>query len=238
MKKKTYFILLAIFLIVFAVSAYKIGNYYWNKHKSDQATQKAAEHVKIEETNDEPKLIDVDFKALREINSDIIAWLYCPDTQISYPVVQGTDNAYYLSHLLDNSYNVNGAVFMDYRGTPDFSASNNILYGHHMKSGAMFAPLMQYKEQDYYDKHPCMYLFTPKQNYCLELFAGVVVETDDTIYGSNISTDALTQYLSQSTFTAKEDVKVNCPIVTLSTCSYEFENARYVVLAKMVPLDN
>ena len=236
MKKKTYFILLAVFLIVFAVSAYKIGNYYWNKHKSDQAIQKAAGYVKIEETNNEPKLIDVDFKALQEINSDIIAWIYCPDTQISYPVVQGTDNAYYLSHLLDNSYNVNGTVFMDYRGTPDFSAPNNILYGHHMKSGAMFAPLMQYKEQDYYDKHPCMYLFTPKQNYRLELFAGVVVESDDAIYGNDISTEALAQYLSQSTFTAKEDIKADCPVVTLSTCSYEFENARYVVLANLIPI--
>lgn len=236
MKKKVYYILLIVFFIVFAFSAYKLGGYFWTKHESDQVIQKAAEHVRIKKTDNESELIEVDFKALREINSDIIAWIYCPDTQINYPVVQGKDNDYYLSHLLDNSYNVNGTVFMDYRGTPDFSASNNILYGHHMRSGAMFAPLMQYKEQKYYEKHPYMYLLTPEQNYRLDLFAGVVVKADDSIYSGQMSTADLSQYISQSTFTAKEDITAACPIVTLSTCSYEFENARYVMLAKMTAI--
>ena len=237
MKKAVYYILIVIFVGIFAFSAYKIGSYYWAKHKSEQVIQEAEKYVQVDKKSDEPELITVDFDALREINSDIVAWLYCPDTQINYPVVQGSDNMFYLSHLLDGSYNVNGTVFMDYRGAADFSDPNNILYGHHMKSGAMFACLMQYKESDYYDAHPTMYLFTPDQTYRLDLLAGVVVKSDDDIYTADMTADKLAYYMNQSTFTTKTEPTETNKIVTLSTCSYEFDEARYVILTQMVPIE-
>lgn len=236
MKKVAYYALLVILLGVFAFSAYKIGSYYWEKHKSDQLTQEAAKYVRIDETDNEPEMIEVDFDALREISSDVIAWIYCPDTQINYPVVQGSDNIYYLSHLMDDSYNVNGTIFMDYRGKTDFSDVNNIIYGHHMKSGAMFANLIKYKEKGFYEAHPIMYLFTPEQTYRLDLLAGLVVESDDPIYSFDLDTEQVQYYMTQSTFASKAKVNPDYPLVTLSTCSYEFEDARYVVLAQMVPI--
>lgn len=236
MKKVAYYALLVILLGVFAFSAYKIGIYYWEKHKSDQLTQEAAKYVRIDETDNEPEMIEVDFDALREISSDVIAWIYCPDTQINYPVVQGSDNIYYLSHLMDDSYNVNGTIFMDYRGKTDFSDVNNIIYGHHMKSGAMFANLIKYKEKGFYEAHPIMYLFTPEQTYRLDLLAGLVVESDDPIYSFDLDTEQVQYYMTRSTFASKAKVNPDYPLVTLSTCSYEFEDARYVVLAQMVPI--
>lgn len=236
MKKVAYYVLLVILLGVFAFSAYKIGSYYWEKHKSDQLTQEAAKYVRIDETDNEPEMIEVDFDALREISSDVVAWIYCPDTQINYPVVQGSDNIYYLSHLMDDSYNVNGTIFMDYRGKADFSDVNNIIYGHHMKSGAMFANLIKYKEKGFYEAHPVMYLFTPEQTYRLDLLAGLVVEADDPIYNFDLDTEQVQYYMSRSTFASKAKVNSDYPLVTLSTCSYEFEEARYVVLAQMVPI--
>ena len=238
MKKAAYYVLLAALIGVFAFSAYKVGSYLWEKHKSDQVTQEAAKYVQVEKTEDaEPEMITVDFDALREVNSDVIAWIYCPDTQINYPVVQGPDNDYYLSHLLDGSYNANGTIFMDYHGAADFSDANNILYGHHMKTGAMFANLIKYKDPDFYEKHPCMYLFTPQQNYRLDLFAGLVVEADDDIYFGDVTMEQLQRCVSRSTFTAQTDIPAENPIVTLSTCSYEFDDARYIVLAELVPIE-
>lgn len=237
MKKIAYYTVLVILLGVFAFSAYKIGGYYLEKYKSDKVTQEAAQYVHIEpKESEDPNIIDVDFKSLQEVSDDIVGWLYCPDTQINYPVAQGSDNAYYLTHLLDGSYNVNGTIFMDFRGAEDFSDFNNVLYGHHMKSGAMFAILVKYWEQEFYDAHPCMYLLTPKQNYRLDLFAGLVVPSDDEVYSSNVSMDHLQYLADNSTFTSSVDISTVNSIVTLSTCSYEFEGARYVVMAKMVPM--
>ena len=71
-----------------------------------------------------------------------------------------------------------------------------------MKTGAMFANLIKYKDPDFYKKHPCMYLFTPQQNYRLDLFAGLVVEADDDIYFDDVTTDLLERCVSRSTFTA------------------------------------
>ena len=237
MKKVAYYAVLVILIGVFAVSAYKIGGYYWAKHKSDTVTQEVAQYVHIEQpaVEEEPEMIEVDFKSLQEINSDIVAWIYCPGTQINYPVVQGGDNAYYLNHLLDGSYNVNGTIFMDFRGAADFSDFNNILYGHHMKSGAMFANIIKYQDPKFYDAHPCMYLFTPEQNYKLELFAGLLVAADDGVYSSDLSMDYLQYLVGRSNFTSPVSISGDDTIVTLSTCSYEFEDARYIVLAKMVP---
>lgn len=237
MKKAAYYVLLFALIGVFAFSAYKVGSYLWEKHKSDQVTQEAAKYVQVEKENEEPEMITVDFDALREINDDVIAWIYCPDTQINYPVVQGSDNDYYLSHLLDGSYNANGTIFLDCHGAADFSDANNLLYGHHMKSGAMFADLIKYKNPDFYTAHPYMYLFTPQQNYRLELFAGLVVEADDEIYSSVISMEQLQRCVSRSTFAAQIDIPDRNPVVTLSTCSYEFDDARYVVLAELVPVN-
>lgn len=238
MKKVAYYVVLVILLSVFAFSAYKIGGYYLEKHKSDKVTQEAAQYVHIEQpkVEEEPKMIEVDFASLQQVNSDIVAWIYCPNTQINYPVVQGSDNAYYLNHLLDGSYNVNGTIFMDFRGAADFSDFNNILYGHHMKSGAMFANIIKYQDPKFYDTHPCMYLFTPEQNYRLDLFAGLVVSSNDGVYSSDISMDYLQYLIDRSTFTSPVDISTDDTIVTLSTCSYEFEDARYIVMAKLVPL--
>ena len=78
--------------------------------------------------------ITVDFERLQEENKDIIAWLYCPDTEINYPVVQSKDNEYYLRRLLDGTWNIAGTLFMDYRNAADCSDLHTIIYGHNMKN--------------------------------------------------------------------------------------------------------
>ena len=185
MKKAVYYILLAIFIGVFLFAAYQIGSYMLEKHKSDEVLKDAGKYVYIpdlssdEEPEGEPEQVYVDFAALEGVNSDIVAWLYGADTGLNYPIVQAEDNDYYLYRLLDGTWNKNGTIFMDYVNRSDFSDQNTLVYGHHMKSGAMFGALVQYKKQEFYDAPPYLYLYTPQQSYRLDLIAGSVVDYDD-----------------------------------------------------------
>lgn len=238
MKKCAYYGVLIVLIGIFLFSAYKIGDYMLEKYRSDRLLDDAAQFVTVEESNKEdhdPERIEVDFDKLREQNEDVVAWIYCADTNLNYPVVQAEDNDYYLHRLLDGSWNNNGTIFMDYRNQADFSDGNTLIYGHHMRSGAMFGGLVKYQKQEFYDKHPHLYVMTPEKNYRLDLLAGCVVENTSDIYSTQISTDQLNDCMSHSTFATKAEYQGG-HIVTLSTCSYEFEDARYVVLGELIPL--
>lgn len=80
----------------------------------------------------------VDFKALKKINPDIVAWIRIPDTSIDYPVVQGNDDSYYLTHTFKKTEHVAGAIFLDSDNNADFSDDKNIIYGHNMKDGTFY----------------------------------------------------------------------------------------------------
>ena len=112
--------------------------------------------------------IDVNFGALNAMNANVVGWLYCEGTPINYPVVQSTDNSYYLNRLYDNQSNSAGAIFMDAQNAPDLSDVNTIIYGHNMKNGSMFASLQNYDEQWYYGEHPVMYYLTKDHDYQID----------------------------------------------------------------------
>ena len=111
-----------------------------------------------------------------------------------------------------------------------------MIYGHHMKTGAMFADLMKYKSQSFYEEHPYMYIYTPEQTYRLDLFAGAVVDCVAPIYSFDPSSDVVNDCINNSTFDAAIDYPAN-HIVTLSTCTYEYDDARYVILGDLVPIE-
>ena len=168
-------------------------------------------------------------------NPNIVGWLYSEGTPINYPVVQGTDNSYYLTHLYDGTYNANGCLFLDCRVNRDFSSLHSIIYGHYMRSGAMFASLAGYKDQSYYEEHPTLMLMATDENYTVALFAGYVASVDDpaweVVFSDASAFEAwLIQAQERSTFDSSVKPTSNDRILTLSTCSYEFNNARYVVL--------
>lgn len=236
-------VLLVIFAAVFCYSAYRLIAYYLDNRRQAAITDQAQEYVDTaapeeqaaDGTSDE-KVLSVDFDGLRQINSDVKAWIYCPDTKIDYPVVQTGDNEYYLNRQFDRTWNSNGTLFLDCRCTQAFQGGNSIIYGHHMKSGAMFGELSKYKSQAFYEEHPCMYLATTEETYRVELVAGCVVEADADIYQDVTQTPDVSYFTSHSTFTPARETIPTGEWLTLSTCSYEFDDARYVVLGVLVPL--
>lgn len=188
----------------------------------------------------DPSPITVDFDALLAQNPDVRGWLYCADTVINYPVMQAADNDFYLHRLYDRSYNGSGSLFIDFRCTGSFASRINLIYGHHMNDGSMFASLVNYRKQEYYDAHPCMYLNTPEGNYRVDLFSAFITAADSAVYVTGFATDEEYQaYLLKmkafSEFDCDVTPTVDDSIVVLSTCTYEYNQARYVVFGKLVP---
>ena len=162
--------------------------------------------------------IVVDFEALAERNNDVCGWLYCPNTVISYPVVQA-----------------------EAMSAKDFDNDNSIIYGHHMKDGGMFAGLVNYGKMNYYEKHPVFYLNTPEMNYRVEVFAAFLTDMYSDAYNNSFDSDEEMQAwldAARELSAIKTDVKVQPGdrVLTLSTCTYEYDTARYVVMGKMVPI--
>lgn len=180
--------------------------------------------------------LTVDFDALCAAHPDVVGYIYCPDTNISYAVLYGKGNDYYLYHDIDGNYNDNGSIFVEELNSGSFSDNNTILYGHHMKSGLMFANLTLYKNSSFYPNHPCMYLYTPTQDYRIDLYAGFVCAHDDEVYATGLTQDQLKAMAAKSTFTSAIDTPTGRTI-TMSTCSYEMPNGRYVVVGELVPID-
>lgn len=167
-----------------------------------------------------------------------IGWIYCEGTPINYPVVQTDDNSYYLKHLFDGTYNNAGCIFLDMMNSPDFTDSNSILYGHNMKNGTMFASLNNYKEQEYYDTYPEILLVTENQNYRIELFAAYDAAVEEQAWDISFSTrEEFRQWLDgavqRSYFSSETVPQPTDRVITFSTCSYEFDNARFVLLGKL-----
>jgi sortase B len=181
--------------------------------------------------------LTVDYTALRDINEDAIGWLYCPDTVIDYPVVGAEDYTYYLRHLPDGTYNINGSLFLDYHDQWDFSDQLSVIYGHNMKTEKMFGTLVNYKTQSYFDEHPYLYLYTPAGNYRIALVYGAVVSAEAWgEQGYALNAEALMAYAAaNTTFTSSVQYTGDEQLVALSTCSYEYEGARYFVVGILQP---
>lgn len=251
-KKTLYTILILVFAGIFILGAVQVylqlreygegessytemEQYVWVDESPEDIGDERQEGNQSGEGEPDVNWPAVDFEALSEINPDIVAWIYIEDTKINYPVVQGRDNRYYLKCLFDGKWNSAGCIFLDSRNEPDFSDRHSIIYGHHMKNGTMFSGLTEYKKQEFYEGHPTVLLMTPEQNIRVEIFAGYVASVEDNAWEIAMGSDGefenwLEEAKERSCFKSEVAPAVTDRIVTLSTCSYEFDNARFVLL--------
>ena len=183
---------------------------------------------------------EVDFEALKKINDEIVGWIYCPGTPINYPLLKANDNDYYLHRSYDRSYLFNGSIFVEARNQPLFLDSNTIIYGHNMRDGSMFEALENWQDPSFYETHPYILIFTPDQDYVVILFSGYTTSATSDSYqifsGPGEELDAYLQSaVSQSDFSTSVELDPNAKYVMLSTCSYVFDNSRYVLHGMLLP---
>lgn len=246
MNKKLKVILLIIFLGVFSFSLYKVIDYFVELNKNEKSTDNLIEKAIVfeesdnnEEENEYKLPFTVNFGALKQQNKDIVGWLYSKDTPINNPILQSNDNAYYLRRLITGEYNHAGSLFMDYRNDSKMQDYNTIIYGHNIKNETMFGSLPKYKNQDYYENHKFMYYFTPEKNYLVRVFCACTESTNSKIYTfNNLTQNTIDNIIKKSDFTSDVTVTENDKIITLSTCAYEYEDARYIVLGKLEEIPN
>lgn len=188
-----------------------------------------------------PYVSPIDFEALQKENPDIAGWIRIEGTQINYPIVQGTDNDFYLNHDFNGGKNVSGAIYLDFESRKDFEGRNNIIYGHNMKNGTMFKDVVKYKDEAFFKEHQYFTIYTPKREIRLKAVAAY--------YGEARPIVRKTRFVSQESFDAfvqamispcKYAENVRYPartLYTLVTCSYEINDARTFLFAVEVDGD-
>ncbi len=185
--------------------------------------------------------LDVDFDELTAVNGDVVGWICCEDTVISYPVLHGADNDAYLRRDYRGEYAFCGSIFTDADNAKGFSDANTLVYGHNMKDGTMFSSLENWLDAEFFAAHPTMWLLTPEQNYRIELFSAYSTSAlSDTYTVIHKGGEALASYLAaasaRSVVQTGTELPQNAHYVVLSTCADSFDLARIVVHGKLVPI--
>ena len=182
------------------------------------------------------ELQNKDIDALREVNSDVLGWIEIPGTAISYPLVQGTDNQYYLEHTWKKEASSVGSIFLEAKSSADLSDFNTVVYGHRMLNGSMFASLKYYKDQSYWAEHPYVYITDGQVCRRYEIFAAYEVSITGTTYQIVFPDEESKQaFLDTCTGWSVIDTDVTPTvqdqILTLSTCTGNGHATRWVVQA-------
>ena len=192
-----------------------------------------------------PDVLD-EYKTLYEKNKRLIGWLKIDDTNIDYPVMQTSNNEYYLDHNFNQEYDKNGSIFMDYACSAYPKSTNLILYGHHMKSGNMFGNLQKYAKESYGKEHALIQFDTiyEKATYqVMYVFRSQVYNEDDIVFkyyqfieaNSEAEFDSYMNEMSKmSLYDTGVTAKYGDSLLTLSTCDHSQEDGRFVVVAKRV----
>lgn len=174
-------------------------------------------------------------QSLNNAYPDAIGWLYIPDTAINYPIMQSDDNDYYLSHAYDGSYLKAGSVFLDHRCENRFMNPINIVYGHNMRNGSMFAGVVNFADPAYLDSHRYGWLSTPETVYRVDFFSCAKADWHDELYDGSLSAADWIPHVENLSVVCREmEYSENDRFISLSTCSYEFQNARTILTGKLV----
>ena len=222
--------LLLLAALILAFTGYKM---YRKGHKQESEEKEQEEfYDRIRGENGRDKLAEA-----TAINPQTVAWLTIPETPIDYPVLQSEDNEYYLNHDLNREESQLGVPFLDYRCDSDFSGFHSIIYGHHITKERMFTPLVHFTEEEYFDSHTYGELITEEETYKIHFLACMVLKSNSFVYETVfLSEEEKAEFLNKVKDQAVQirdfnvEELIEGQMVTLSTCSYEFEDARTVLI--------
>lgn len=180
----------------------------------------------------------IDFASLLNVNEDITGWLKVSALDISYPIVQGEDNDYYLHRTFEKTENFAGCIFMNCDNEADFTDQNTIIYGHNMKDGSMFGKLKQFKEKENFEKSKYFWVFTSDKIYQYRIFSAATVDKSGLFYQVVFRDNDFEQWMNaafENSVVENSDVELASDdrVVTLSTCTGD-DATRFVVLGKLV----
>ena len=257
---------LAVCLTVLGVSGFMVWNNYAQRQDNQEEFAELSRQTTVSATNDEATtapetgMVDVDaaaraderefarlgsdtnqnsvhdFKSLREINSECIAWLTIPGTTVDYPVMHTpNDPEKYLNRSFYGNYSVSGVPFLDADCT--VYGTNMIIYGHDMNGGTMFAPLLNYLTKSYAQQHTTIQLETEQGEKIYTVYCAARVKSDDLFY--NLKDAPNQAYFDQKVkdlsrralYTLGNQPEYAQKLLTLSTCTNTGQDDRVIVVA-------
>lgn len=246
-RRRGWNIALALSLVVLVGSVITLGVMAFSYIQGQQVYDRVADRAFISpigSVESQPlSEVRLDWDALAAMNADTVAWVYIPGTNVNYPVVQGRDNAYYLTHDFEGTEGwlaQRGAVFQEASNAPGFTDAANFFYGHHLNDGTMFSALAGFVDQSAFDAARTVYVFTPQGNLRLRTFSLVHCAFDDPIVQTSFESNAeLALYVQDkmdrsvveaSGTPAARDI---ARVFALATCDNQSSNGRYVLFCSV-----
>ena len=248
-KGKSRKIIIAILTLILVISIAYITYYFYNQHKEKQDNQDILDNIEIDISQVTEKTTErmLQIRELQKENEEVIGWLEIEGTKINFPVLQGTDNEYYMKHTYKKEFSNDGSIFLDkdYKWEPP--SSNLLIYGHNNKNGNMFQDLLKYQEESYYKEHPFIRFTTEKSDDTYEIISAfnsrVYYKSEQNVFRYYYFVNAETEEeynefvnncKSSSIYDTGKTATYGKQLLTLSTCEYSQEDGRFAVVARKV----
>ena len=197
-----------------------------------------------EEQNEETERM-LQIKQLQEQNADIVGWLEIKNTNINYPVLQGTDNSYYMTHNYKKENSKNGSIFLDANYNWNIPSNNLLIYGHNLGNGMMFQELLKYEKESFYQEHPVIRFTTAEEDAKYEIISvlksRVYYKSEKNVFRyyyfiNSESEEEYNQFVrnakNASLYPIDATASYGDQLITLSTCSYYVQDGRFAVVGK------
>ena len=265
-RKVIYFLIYTILAILITLSIIYIINIFLDKKQAiqesklldkieineNQVNETITEEIvnestqeNIEETINQKNERILKVQKLQEENPDIVGWLEIEGTSINYPVLQGNDNEYYMTHNYKKQKSKNGSIFLTKDYDWSIPSSNLLIYGHNLSNGTMFQELLKYEKEDFYKKHPIIRFTTNNEDAEYEIISAfksrVYYKSEKNVfryyYFVNAKTEAEYNEFVQnakkaSLYNIDKTAQYGEQLITLSTCSYHVEDGRFAVVGR------
>lgn len=258
--KKVYQILIIVFGIAFiCCGIFLIRDYITKKNAEEQFQQLAqntqqngdGQTVPVEEVDILKELgvtipdLGLDWEKIKEENEDIYAWIYIPETNVNYPILQHpTESDYYLDHNLDHSTGRPGCLYTQLLNSKQFTDSNTVIYGHNMKNGTMFKTLHNFESEEFFDSNRYIYIYTPEKTLVYEIYGACEYSNAHLLYEYSFELIGQKQQFLDDLKNLRgmnnqicEDMHTSAvenPLVTLSTCILNKPNNRWLVVGVLL----
>lgn len=262
-----YYSIYTILALLIILSIIYIANYFLSKKQAIQESQLLdkieIDENQVKEVDETPEEVNITtqenieetinqqterilkVQKLQEENSDIVGWLEIEGTSINYPVLQGTDNEYYMTHNYKKQKSKNGSIFLTKDYDWSIPSSNLLIYGHNLNNGTMFQELLKYAKEKFYKEHPIIRFTTNKEDAEYEIISAfksrVYYKTEKNVFRYyffvNANSEAEYNEFVQnakkaSLYDIDKTAKFGDQLITLSTCSYHVEDGRFAVVGR------
>lgn len=250
-KRNILFVLLIVLIIVILAGLGYILFVLFNNYQAQEDYNKVketavstSENTQSASKNSENADNPIDFDSLAEINDEIYAWIYIPNTNVDYPVLQSrTSDYFYLDHDVYKNYLYAGSIYTEVCNLRNFSDRNTVIYGHNMADGSMFATLHRFEDKDFFDENKYIYIYMPGRKLTYEIVSAYNYDNRHIMNSFNFDDDEVFQDYIESVMNPRSlvcnvnsgaELDLNSKLITLSTCLNADDEGRYLVQGVLV----